>query len=173
MVEVAILMGSDSDLAIMRDAADVLKGVGVEHEVAILSAHRLPDETAAFAKQAEERGLKVIIAGAGGAAHLAGVLASHTTIPVIGVPIMNGPLNGFDALLSTVQMPKGIPVATVAINGAANAAVLALQILALNDGEIRRKLTDYRIAMARDVRTKGLRLVDLGIDGYLLQKGGK
>ncbi|NLB17761.1 MAG: 5-(carboxyamino)imidazole ribonucleotide mutase, partial [Syntrophomonadaceae bacterium] len=121
MADVAILMGSDSDLAVMKEASNILQKFGIDYEVAILSAHRLPLETAAFAKQAEERGLKVIIAGAGGAAHLAGVLASYTVLPVIGVPIMNGALSGLDALYSTVQMPKGIPVATVAINGAANA----------------------------------------------------
>lgn len=172
MAEVAILMGSDSDLAVMKSAAEILDEFKVEYEVAILSAHRLPAETVEFALRAEERGLKVIIAGAGGAAHLAGVIASNTTLPVIGVPIMTPPLGGVDALYSTVQMPKGIPVATVAINGAANASILALRILALGNPELRKKINDYRQKIADDVRKKGLRLTDLGIQGYMLQKGG-
>ena len=154
MADVAILMGSDSDLVVMKEAADILKQFGVEYEVAILSAHRLSAETVAFAEQAEERGLKVIIAGAGGAAHLAGVLASNTVVPVIGVPISGGALNGVDALYATVQMPKGIPVATVAINGAANAGLLALHMMALSNEDINRKLKDYRIKMANEVRNK-------------------
>lgn len=173
MADVAILMGSDSDLGVMKEASDILQRFGIDYEVAILSAHRLPVETATFAQQAEERGLKVIIAGAGGAAHLAGVLASHTILPVIGVPIMNGPLNGVDALHSTVQMPKGIPVATVAINGAANAGLLAVHILALGDNKLGQKLRDFRLDMGNEVRKKGLRLHDLGFEGYMLHKGGK
>ncbi|MGE5405488.1 MAG: 5-(carboxyamino)imidazole ribonucleotide mutase [Candidatus Saccharibacteria bacterium] len=171
--KVAIMMGSDSDLQVMKDAADILKKFGVEYEVAILSAHRVPRDTAAFADSAEERGLQVIIAGAGGAAHLAGVVAAHTTVPVIGVPIMSKTLSGVDSLYSIVQMPKGIPVATVAINGAANAALLAIQILAISDPELRTKINDYRNRLAEEVRVKRNRLNDLGIEGYLLQKGGK
>jgi len=172
VADVAILMGSDSDLPVMKEAADILKLFQVEYEVAILSAHRLPVETVEFAQRAEERGLKVIIAGAGGAAHLAGVIASNTTIPVIGVPIMTQPLGGIDSLYSTVQMPKGIPVATVAINGAANAGILALRILALNSPELSQKIKDYRKKIADEVRNKGLRLADLGIEGYMLQQKG-
>ncbi|MGE5416158.1 MAG: 5-(carboxyamino)imidazole ribonucleotide mutase [Acidobacteriota bacterium] len=173
MPKVAIMMGSDSDLQIMKDAADILKKFGVEYEVAILSAHRVPHDTASFADSAEERGLQVIIAGAGGAAHLAGVVAAHTTVPVIGVPIMSKTLSGVDSLYSIVQMPKGIPVATVAINGSANAALLAIQILAISDPELRAKINEYRHRMAEEVRVKRNRLNDLGIEGYLLQKGGK
>jgi len=119
---VGILMGSDSDLPVMEKAAEVLKRLGVPSEMEILSAHRLPEKTAGYAKTARDRGLEVLIAGAGMAAHLAGVLASHTTLPVIGVPLKSGALNGVDALYATVQMPSGIPVATVAIDGAINAA---------------------------------------------------
>lgn len=172
MADVAILMGSDSDLAVMKEAADILKQFEVEYEVAILSAHRLPTETVEFALRAEERGLKVIIAGAGGAAHLAGVIASNTNLPVIGVPIMTQPLGGIDSLYSTVQMPKGVPVATVAINGAANASILAIRILALGNPELNQKIKEYRVKIANEVRNKGLRLIDLGIEGYMLQKGG-
>lgn len=173
LARVAIVMGSDSDLPVMKDAADVLKSFDIDFEVEILSAHRLPNETAAFAESAEEKGLQVIIAGAGGAAHLAGVIAAQTTVPVIGVPMMTSTLSGIDSLYSMVQMPKGIPVATVAINGAANAALLAIQIMGTSDSELRRKIKDYRYRLADEVRTKGNRLRDFGIDGYLLQKGGK
>lgn len=173
MPEVAIIMGSDSDLSIMKEAADILKQFGVEFEVQILSAHRLPKETAAFAEAAEERGLKAIIAGAGGAAHLAGVVASLTTVPVIGVPILSKSLSGVDSLYSIVQMPKGIPVATVAINGGANAGLLAVQIMAVSDPDLRQKLKEYRAKMAGEVRTKCTRMRDIGLDGYMLQKGGK
>lgn len=166
-------MGSDSDLKVMKDAAEILAEFDVEFEVAILSAHRLPRETSAFAENAEEKGLQVIIAGAGGAAHLAGVVAAQTTIPVIGVPILTRALSGVDSLYSTVQMPRGIPVATVAINGAANAALLAVQIMALSDPELRQRFKDYRNKTAGEVRNKGTRLRNLGIEAYLLQKGGE
>lgn len=141
---VGILMGSDSDLSVMEKAAEVLKDMGVPFEMEISSAHRLPDETAEYAKTARRRGIEVIIAGAGMAAHLAGVIASHTTIPVIGVPIKSGALNGLDALYSTVQMPSGIPVATVAIDGAKNAAYLACSILSIKYPEIAKRLEDFR-----------------------------
>lgn len=170
MSKVAIVIGSDSDLPVMKQAAEVLKQFEVEFEVAILSAHRLPQETSAFARGAEDRGLQVIIAGAGGAAHLAGVIASQTMVPVIGVPLMTGSLAGLDALYSTVQMPRGIPVATVAINGAANAALLAVQIMALSDPGLLIKLKEYRANLAQEVRNKGNRLCELGIEGYLQQK---
>lgn len=173
MPSVAIIMGSDSDLKIMKDAADILQEFGVSYQVAIMSAHRTPHETAAFAESAEKNGIKVIIAGAGGAAHLAGVIAAHTVLPVIGVPIMGGPLAGMDSLYSIVQMPKGIPVATVAINGSANAALLAIQIIGTENEELRQKLKDHRQKIANEVRTKGIKLNDLGIDGYLMQKGAK
>jgi 5-(carboxyamino)imidazole ribonucleotide mutase len=137
-------MGSDSDLPVMKNAADVLKEMDVPYEMDICSAHRLPEKTAEYAKTARERGIEVLIAGAGMAAHLAGVVASHTTLPVIGVPLKSGELNGMDALYSTVQMPTGIPVATVAIDGAKNAAYLACAILSIKHPELAEKLEAYR-----------------------------
>jgi 5-(carboxyamino)imidazole ribonucleotide mutase len=141
---VGILMGSDSDLPVMKKAAAVLKEMGIPHEMDISSAHRLPDKTAEYARSARDRGLEVIIAGAGMAAHLAGVIAAHTTLPVIGVPLASGAMNGVDALHSTVQMPPGIPVATVAIDGAKNAAYLACEILSIKYPEYARLLEEYR-----------------------------
>jgi phosphoribosylaminoimidazole carboxylase PurE protein len=153
---VGILMGSDSDLPTMQEAVKILQDFGVPLEARICSAHRTPDRLARYARQVEGRGLRVLIAGAGGAAHLAGVLAAHVSLPVIGVPMEAGPLNGLDALLSTVQMPGGIPVATVAIGraGARNAALLAVQILALSDRRLQRKLREYRARMASEVANK-------------------
>src|SRR4030065_1749030 len=141
---VGILMGSDSDLPVMEKAAEVLREMGVPCEMDISSAHRLPEKTAHYAKTARERGIEVLIAGAGMAAHLAGVLAAHTTLPVIGVPLKSGALDGVDALYSTVQLPPGIPVATVAIDGAKNAAYLACSILSIKHPEIAVKLEVYR-----------------------------
>jgi phosphoribosylaminoimidazole carboxylase PurE protein len=153
---VAVMMGSDSDLLTMDEAVKVLTEYGVGVEVRILSAHRSPDDTAKFAKKARERGFSVIIAGAGGAAHLAGVVASHTTLPVIGVPMETKELKGIDSLLSTVQMPSGVPVATVAIGktGARNAAILALQILGVADGSIAKKLENLKRSLVENVRNK-------------------
>jgi 5-(carboxyamino)imidazole ribonucleotide mutase len=148
---VGILMGSASDAEIMEPARATLKGFGVACEFKVLSAHRTPDQTLKFAEAAASRGLEVLIAGAGGAAHLAGVLASKTTLPVIGVPIQSKSLNGLDSLLSIVQMPAGIPVATVAINGSTNAALLAIEILALKYPELQRKLGGYRETMRQNV----------------------
>ena len=142
--QVGIIMGSDSDLPVMEKAAEVLKEMGIGYEMEISSAHRLPEKTAEYAKGARGRGIEVIIAGAGMAAHLAGVIASNTTIPVIGVPLKSGALDGVDALYSTVQMPAGIPVATVAIDGAKNAAYLACSILSIKYPEIAGKLEAYR-----------------------------
>ena len=141
---VGILMGSDSDLAVMEKAAEVLKQLNIPYEMDISSAHRLPEKTAEYAKSARERGIEVIIAGAGMAAHLAGVIAAHTTLPVIGVPIKSGALNGLDSLCSTVQMPPGIPVATVAIDGAKNAAYLACSILSIKYPEVADILESFR-----------------------------
>lgn len=153
---VGIVMGSDSDLPIMRAAADFLTSVEVEFEMRITSAHRTPDEACTYARTAKQRGLQLIIAGAGMAAHLAGVLAAHTTLPVIGVPLEASSLNGLDALLSTVQMPPGVPVATMGIGkaGAKNAAVLAVRILALQDDELQRQLEKYALDMAEEVAEK-------------------
>ncbi len=141
---VGILMGSDSDLPVMNKAAAVLDEMDVPYEIDISSAHRLPDKTAEYARTARQRGIEVIIAGAGMAAHLAGVIAAHTTLPVIGVPLASGPMNGVDALHSTVQMPPGIPVATVAIDGAKNAAYLACEILSIKYPEIAQELKRFR-----------------------------
>lgn len=141
---VLILIGSESDLPVMEKAGEVFKDMGVPYEIDISSAHRLPEKTVEYAKTARERGIEVIIAGAGMAAHLAGVVASHTTLPVIGVPLKSGALKGVDALYATVQMPPGIPVATVAIDGAKNAAYLACSILSIKHPEIAGKLEIFR-----------------------------
>jgi phosphoribosylaminoimidazole carboxylase PurE protein len=153
---VGILMGSDSDLPTMQEAGKILEEFAVPFELRICSAHRTPERLARYAREADGRGLRVLIAGAGGAAHLAGVLAAHVTLPVIGVPMESGALGGLDALLSTAQMPGGIPVACVAIGraGACNAALLAVEILALGDAQLKRKLADYRARMTADVAAK-------------------
>ncbi len=158
--KVGIIMGSDSDLPIMMAAVDFLKKMDVGYEITVASAHRTPARAAEFAETARERGVKIIIAGAGMAAHLAGVLAAHTTIPVIGVPIDSSSLKGMDSLLATVQMPPGIPVATMAIGkaGAKNGAILACQILAVADGEMAQKLADFKIEMAAQVDEKARNL---------------
>lgn len=157
---VSIVMGSDSDLGVMKISADVLNEFGVANELVISSAHRTPDETAKFAEDAEKRGIKVIIAGAGYAAHLAGVLASKTVLPVIGVPLDASSLGGLDSLLSVVQMPGGVPVAAVTIGeaGAKNAAILAAEILAVSDDGLKKKLKDYRKKMADKVIEKNRKL---------------
>jgi 5-(carboxyamino)imidazole ribonucleotide mutase len=156
--KVGILMGSDSDLPVMKKAAAVLDEMGVVFEMDISSAHRLPDKTAEYARTARQRGLEVIIAGAGMAAHLAGVVAAHTTLPVIGVPLASGPLNGADALHSTVQMPPGIPVATVAIDGAKNAAYLACEILSIKYPELAGRLEVFREETRRALNEKSAKL---------------
>lgn len=155
---VGILMGSDSDLPVMEKAAEVLKEMGVFFEMDISSAHRLPDKTAEYTKSARQRGIEVLIAGAGMAAHLAGAVAANTTLPVIGVPLKSGALNGVDALYSTVQMPPGIPVATVAIDGAKNAAYLACSILSIKYPEIADKLETYRKDMRESLLEKSAKL---------------
>lgn len=154
MKKVGILMGSDSDLPIVQKAADTLTALGVPLEVHIFSAHRTPVQAQAFSQSAKDKGFGVIICAAGMAAHLAGAIAANTTLPVIGIPMKSGALSGLDALLATVQMPSGIPVATVAIDGAANAALLAAQILALSEPELAKKLEDRRRADAEKVLAK-------------------
>ena len=154
MKKIGIIMGSDSDLPVVRKAADQLKALEIPFEVHVYSAHRTPEEARDFARQAREKGFGVIIAAAGMAAHLAGALAANTTLPVIGIPCAGPLLDGLDALLSTVQMPSGIPVATVAVGGGANAALLAAQILAVEDGEAARKLEEKRKADAAAVLEK-------------------
>lgn len=151
---VGIIMGSESDLPVMEGAAEVLREMGVPYEMDISSAHRLPEKTAEYAKTARQRGIEVIIAGAGMAAHLAGVIASHTTLPVIGVPLRSGALNGIDALYSTVQMPPGIPVATVAIDGAKNAAYLACSILSIKYHEIAERIEVFREKVRQSLMKK-------------------
>ena len=154
MKKVAIIMGSDSDLPVVKKAVDVLREYEVPFEVHVLSAHRTPEQAKTFAALAAENGFGVMIAAAGKAAHLAGAIAANTVLPVIGIPIKASVLDGMDALLSTDQMPAGIPVATVAIDGAANAALLAIQILAVNDAELSAKLKAARAKAARDVLEK-------------------
>ncbi len=161
---VAIVMGSDSDLEIMREAAKALDDFGIAYEMDITSAHRAPARTSEFARNAAGRGIRVIIAGAGGAAHLAGVIAAETTLPVIGVPIPSSSLQGLDSLLATVQMPAGIPVATVAIGkaGATNAGILAAQILALVDKELAKKLAAHKQKLVASVEEKSRKLKSAG-----------
>lgn len=166
---VGIVMGSDSDLGIMQEAAKLLEGFGIKYEITALSAHRTPDRAHEYTKTAKERGLKVIIAGAGGAAHLAGVLAASTTLPVIGVPI-HSKLDGIDSFVSTLQMPPGIPVATMAIDGAKNAGLLAVQILATADETLAQKLMDYKQKMADQVNEKAKKLEKIGYKKYLQSK---
>ena len=151
--EVAIVMGSDSDWPLLKDAAKTLDSFGIPFEVRVLSAHRTPEEAGEFARSASGRGLKIIVAAAGGAAHLGGVLAAHTCLPVIGIPVKGGALNGVDALLATLQMPAGIPVATVTLGsaGPVNAAVLAAQILALGNPGLARKLAGYKEGLKKKV----------------------
>ena len=159
-VLVSIVMGSDSDLEIMREAGKALDGFEIGYEIDVTSAHRSPDRTAEYARQAAGRGIRVIIAGAGGAAHLAGVIAAHTTLPVIGVPIPSTSLQGMDSLLATVQMPAGIPVATVAIGkpGATNAGILAAQILGVADAGVAKKLAAHKEKLAQGVEEKSKKL---------------
>lgn len=157
-LRVGIIMGSDSDLPIMEKCAEALEEFGVGYEMVVSSAHRHPEKTAGYARGAAEKGLKVIIAAAGGAAHLPGVVASMTELPVVGVPIAIEPLKGIDSLYSIVQMPQGLPVATVTINGAYNAGLLAVQILALSDEKLAKKMSEYRRGLAAKVEEKDSRL---------------
>ena len=154
MKKVAVIMGSDSDLPVVEKAIDVLKQFEVPHEVRVLSAHRTPAEAKSFAEKARGKGFGVIICAAGKAAHLAGAFAANTTLPVIGIPVKSSTLDGLDALLATVQMPTGMPVATVAIDGAANAALLAIQILAVSDRTLASKLKEKRLADTQKVLDK-------------------
>lgn len=159
--KVAIIMGSDSDLPILKGCFKELKDLSIEFEAHVYSAHRTPELVSEFVKAARSNNFGVIIAAAGKAAHLAGVCAAYTTLPVIGLPVKSSELDGMDALLSTVQMPPGVPVATVAINGAVNAALLAAQILAVTDDEVREKLENKKIAMKNSVKEKDIKLRDM------------
>lgn len=151
MVRVGVIMGSSSDYEVMKDAVEVLEKFNIPYEKKIVSAHRTPDLLCEYAKTAKERGIEVIIAGAGGAAHLPGMVASMTTLPVVGVPVKSRALNGLDSLLSIVQMPGGVPVGTMAINGAKNAALFAISILGINDKEVSDKLAKFREKQTKDV----------------------
>jgi len=168
---VAIVMGSDSDLEVMSEAAKVLDELSVSYEIAILSTHRVAEETANFAKNAKQKGFKVLIAGAGGAAALPGSIASLTTLPVIGVPIATKSLEGLDSLLSIAQMPPGVPVATVGINGAKNAGLLAAQIIATLDSSVAKNLSEYKSRQKEDVLFKNKKLHQVGWLKYLKEKG--
>ncbi len=169
---VGILMGSDSDLPVMQDAAKVLLDeFGITSEVHTLSAHRTPEAVVEYITKSEQGGYKVFICGAGGAAHLAGVVAAHTALPVIGVPIMNKTTAGVDALFATVQMPPGIPVATVAINGAKNAGILAAQIIGSGDPDVLKKVSMFKEKMAKEIVAKDIELQEKGFKKYLEDKG--
>lgn len=170
MAKVGIVMGSDSDMPIMSKAADILEKLGIDYEIKIISAHREPDVFFEYAKTAEEKGFKVIIAGAGMAAHLPGMCAAIFPMPVIGVPMSGKNLEGQDALYSIVQMPPGIPVATVAIDGGMNAAILAARILAVSDAALLERLKEYTKEMKETVQAKDAKLKELGYKEYLNQK---
>lgn len=167
---VGIIMGSDTDLAIFAEAGTVLEEFGVPYEMTVASAHRAPNLVHKYATTAKDRGFKVIIAGAGGAAHLAGVIASMTTLPVIGIPTKAKTLDGLDSLLSTAQMPPGVPVATVGINAGKNAGLLAVQILATNDESLEKKMIAYKEKLEEDNKKKGEKLEEIGYKKYLEQK---
>ena len=169
MAKVGIVMGSDSDMPVMAKAADILEQLGISYEMTIISAHREPDVFFEYAKTAEEKGFKVIIAGAGMAAHLPGMCAAIFPMPVIGIPMHTTSLGGRDSLYSIVQMPSGIPVATVAIDGAANAAILAAKMLSISDKDLRAKLKDYKKEMKDGVMAKAEKLDKLGHDKYIEQ----
>lgn len=166
-VDVAIVMGSDSDLPIMKDAAKVLEEFGISYEIKVLSVHRTPNKALEYAESLKTRNVKVIIGGAGGAAHLPGIFAAMVPVPVIGVPIHTKTLSGIDSLYSIVQMPSGIPVATVAINGSKNAGILAATILGAGNEEIRNKIVKYKESLAEAVLKKDEKLQDLGYEEYL------
>lgn len=168
-VQVAIVMGSDSDLPIMKDAAKILDEFGISYEVKVLSVHRTPLKALEYAESLKQRNVQVIIGGAGGAAHLPGIFAAMVPVPVIGVPIHTKTLSGVDSLYSIVQMPSGIPVATVAINGAKNAGILAATILGASDQDMRKKITEYKKTLADQVTVKDEKLQDLGYEQYLKQ----
>ena len=164
---VGIIMGSDSDLPVMKEAAKMCEYFGIEYEVSVVSAHRTPQRLFKYSKEAEKRGIRVIIAGAGGAAHLPGMVASITPLPVIGVPVKSASLEGMDSLLSIVQMPGGIPVATVAINGAKNAGILAAEILGVKYKEIRQKIKAFKKELRAEVEQKAENLENLEYKEYL------
>ena len=172
-VKILIIMGSDSDLQIMSEAGKVLEEFNINYDMKIVSAHRTPDFLYDCATTAEKKGVKIIIAGAGGSAHLPGMTASMTILPVIGVPIKTKTMDGLDSLLSIAQMPPGVPVATVAINGAKNAGLLALQMLAISDENLANKLIVYKQKISEETKTKGEKLLKIGYKKYLQEKSDK
>ncbi len=158
MVKIGIIMGSKSDFPVMKEAAEILNDFGISYETEIVSAHRTPDKMMDYSKNAHKRGIKVIIAGAGGAAHLPGMVASNSPLPVIGIPIKSkNSIDGWDSILSILQMPNGVPVATVALNGAKNGAILAAEILGINDTEIQKKIINYKLELERKVNSSKLK----------------
>lgn len=165
--QIGIIMGSDSDLGVMKEAAMILEEFGVNYEISVISAHRTADKLYEYASHAKDKGIKVIIAGAGGAAHLPGMTASMTTLPIIGVPITTKSMGGLDSLLSIAQMPGGVPVATVAIDGAKNAGLLAIQILSLEDKNLDKKFSAYKNKMNKTIKMKGAKLLKIGFKKYL------
>ena len=167
MAKVAIIMGSESDLPVMQEAARMLENFDISFDLTIVSAHRTPDRLVEFSKKAHEKGYKVIIAGAGGAAHLPGMVASFTHLPVVGVPVKSSNMNGLDSLYSIVQMPPGVPVGTMAINGSKNAGLYAVQILAAQDEQIAQKLIDYKKRISEEVIEKAAKLEKIGYEDYL------
>ena len=170
--KVGIIMGSSSDLPIMKEAHDFLLSMGVSVEISVVSAHRTPDRMVSYASEAAQRGLQVIIAGAGGAAHLPGMVASLTALPVIGVPILSrNSIDGWDSILSILQMPGGVPVATVALNGALNAGIIAAQIVALSEGEVAKKLMNYKVSLREKVEKDAAQLEQMGVEQFLNSKG--
>lgn len=170
--KVGIIMGSSSDLPIMKEAHDFLLSMGVSVEISVVSAHRTPERMVSYASEAAQRGLQVIIAGAGGAAHLPGMVASLTALPVIGVPILSrNSIDGWDSILSILQMPGGVPVATVALNGALNAGIIAAQIVALSEAEVAKKLMDYKISLREKVEKDAAQLEQMGVEQFLNSKG--
>ncbi|HEX7259475.1 MAG TPA: 5-(carboxyamino)imidazole ribonucleotide mutase [Candidatus Saccharimonadia bacterium] len=169
--QVGIIMGSDSDLPVMKQAAEVLESFGISAEVTVVSAHRTPERLWEYATQARSRDFKVIIAGAGGAAHLPGMVASMTELPVIGVPIQTKTMKGIDSLLSIAQMPPGIPVATMAVNGAKNAGLLAVRMLGLGDSAILDSMHDYQKSLEAEIKIKAEKLEAVGYEDYLKEKG--
>ncbi len=166
-IEIGIIMGSDSDLPVMSEAAKFLDQIQIPYEISVVSAHRTPQRLFDYSKDVASRGIKVIIAGAGGAAHLPGMVAAITHLPVIGVPVQSKSMSGIDSLYSIVQMPPGVPVATVAINGAKNAGILAAQILGIKNPEIEKKLIDFKAEMEKEVLGRADKLEKLGHEAYL------
>ena len=170
--KVGIIMGSSSDLPIMKEAHDFLLSMGVSVEISVVSAHRTPERMVSYASEAAQRGLQVIIAGAGGAAHLPGMVASLTALPVIGVPILSrNSIDGWDSILSILQMPGGVPVATVALNGSLNAGIIAAQIVALSEAEVAKKLMDYKVSLREKVEKDAAQLEQMGVEQFLNSKG--